>query len=69
MGAARGSGSMGWKTYDEQFRTRRSINTLMSWAAIDTELIHSSQTHSPATGGRINTLPTTNVSITTSKVL
>ena len=56
MGAARGGGSMGWKKYDEQFRMRRSINPLISWADIDTELwlmfIHSSQTLSPATGGQ-----------------
>ena len=60
---------MGWKKYDEQFRMRRSMNPLISWADIDTELLlmlftpkrHTLQQQGG--GGRKNTLPTTNVLI------
>lgn len=37
LGASRSS-SMGWKTYDEQFRLRKALDPNSSWGSVDTEL-------------------------------
>ncbi|KAK3087254.1 hypothetical protein FSP39_003624, partial [Pinctada imbricata] len=36
-GANRQGGS-GWKTYDEQFRYRKGVNTMLEWGEVDNEL-------------------------------